>query len=390
MGGKKNFVKSIKKDGVTPQTLYIDSGSAGRIGEVLKERGSKRLLILSNKSTLEYRSVEAVIKEYNEAGLRTFSYMRRNIVPDSRDIDGALQTYREYNCDTIIVIGTVNDITVGKLTAVAVTNPGKYTSFAGIGNIKYDIKTLVAILVDNSASASTPEGSFYDHETSRWYSCVSQILLPHIVVIDSDLLIRNNNVSTALPALNALCIAIEGYLSPLASSNPEYKADALVAIYKILGRLDSLVADNIDAYLQTKIAIGSFYAGLSATRLGFGYTYFILRKMQERFSCNYGTAMGSILVGVLREMLEFKAEEMADLARFMHFCTPSLDTISAAQSFIESVDDIFKKNQPSFEVPMMTPEDRSIIASETRRAMIEMGFEPKITSERLENILRMI
>jgi len=389
-GKKTNFIKSTDRDGVTPQTLFIDSGSAGEISALLRERGSKRLLILSNKSTLEFRTVELLLKKYNDDGFRTFSYQRRNIVADSRDIEGALLTYREYNCDTIIAIGSTEDLFVGKLTAVAATNPGKYTSFAGVGNVKYDIKTLVAIPTDNNPYPSTPDASFFDHETSTWNTCISQIMIPHIVVIDSNMMMRNTNDTMALPALNALCMAIEAYLSPLASNHPTYKADATVAIYKILGRLDSLVADNIDLYLQSKVAVGGFYAGLSTTRLGFGYTYFILHKMQEKYDCPYGTAMGHILVGVLRELLEFNAEEMAELARMMHFCTPSLDTINAARSFIESVNDIYEKNSPKIDTPMMTPEDRRVIAESVRRSLIDMGFTPRISADKLEFLLRTV
>ena len=389
-GKKMNFVKSTDRDGVTPQTLFVDSGSAAAICDLLRERGSKRLLILSNKQNLEYRTVGTLLKKYNEAGFRTFNYQRRNITADSRDIEGALLTYREYNCDTIIAIGSMEDINVAKLTAVAATNPGKYTSFAGIGNVRYDIKTLAAILVNNTPSASTPESTFFDHETSTWNTCISQIMLPHIVVIDSEMMMRNTQETMAVPALNALCLAIEAYLSPLSVQNPAYKADATVAIYKILGRLNNLVADNIDAYLQTKVAVGGFYAGLSTTRLGFGYTFFIMHKMQERYSCPYGTGMGRILVAVLREMVEYNAEEMADLARFMHFCTPSLDTVSAAHSFIESVDDIYKKNSPPGELPMMTPEARRSIAEDTRRSLSEMGITPRLSVDRLENMLRIL
>ena len=119
MSGKLTFIKSTEKDGITPQALYMGAGAAGNIAEVLKERGSKRLLILSNKNTLEYRSVENVINKYNEAGLRTFKYQRRNIVADSRDIEGALRTYKEYNCDTIIVSRYPSILSAARLSSLS-------------------------------------------------------------------------------------------------------------------------------------------------------------------------------------------------------------------------------------------------------------------------------
>jgi len=388
MSGKLTFIKSTEKDGITPQALYMGAGAAGNIAEVLKERGSKRLLILSNKNTLEYRSVENVINKYNETGLRTFKYQRRNIVADSRDIEGALRTYKEYNCDTIIVIGNRYDIAVGKLTAVSATNSGKPASFAGIGNVHYDIKTLVVVKVDSTPAASSPESSFYNHETDTWVTCFSQIMMPQIVVIDSDMMVRNNTDLVGFSALNGLCMAIEAYLSPLASRYPQYKADAAIAIYKIFDKLDSLAADNIDGYLLTMISMGGFYAGLASSRLGFGYAFFIMHAMQSRFGCEYGSGMGRILVAVLKELLNYYADPMAELSRSQHFCTTSLDTLSAAQSFIESVNDIYKKNLHFDDIPVMTPDDMRKIADDTRRMMIEMGFTPKITSERLVDILK--
>lgn len=390
MSSGLTFVKSTEHDGVTPQTLYIDAGAAGSIAEVLKERGSKRILILSNKATLEYRSVEAVIKTYNNAGLRTFKYQRHNIVADVYDIESALSTYNEYNCDTLVVIGNRQDITVGKMVAVAAKNPGKVTELSGIGKVKYDIGLLVVIMVDNTPSASTPECAFFDNETKTWHTVISQIILPQIVVIDSDMMMRNKTDIVGFSALNSLCMAIEAYLSPWADRYPEYRADAEVAIYKILGRLDSLVADNLDGYLQTKISTGGFYAGLSTTKLGFGYTYFMMHKMQERLGCEYGTAMGKILVAILKELLEFNAEDMARISRSQHFSTSSLDTLSAAQTFIESVSDIYKKNSPNEPFLNISPDDCVKIADDTRKALSELGFTPRISADRLVSILRTI
>ena len=388
MSGRLTFIKSTERDGITPQTLYIEEGAAGDIADVLKERGSKRVLILSNKNTFEYRAVDRIIDRYNEAGLRTFKYQRRIDVADSRDIEGGLATYKEYNCDTIVVIGNRYDISVGKMVAVSATNPGKPASFAGIGNVKFDIKTLVVIKIDGTPAASTPECSFYNQETDTWITCFSQIMLPHIVVIDSELMMRNNVELIRFSALNSLCVAIEAYLSPLTAANPEYKANAAVAIYKIFGKLDSLAADKLDGYLQTRVSMGGFYAGLAATKLGFGYSYFIMHKMQEMYGCNYGTGMGRILVAVLRELLEFSTEQMAALSRSQQFCTSSLDNLSAAQSFIESVYDIYRKNMPDPSLPVMSPADCRKIAEDTRRSLADMGFEPRISVERLEMMLR--
>ena len=382
------FIKSTDKDGITPQALYMGAGSAGDIADVLKERGSRRLLIISNKNTFEYRSVENVISKYNDAGLRTFKYQRRSNVADNRDIEGALGTYKEYNCDTIVVIGNRYDIAVGKLTAVSATNPGKPSSFAGVGNVHFDIKTLVVIKVDSTPAASTPECSFYNHDTDSWVTCFSQIMMPQIVVIDPDMMIRNNTDMVGFSALNGLCMAIEAYLSPLSARYPQYKANAAVAIYKIFGKLDSLVADNIDGYLLTRISTGGFYAGLATSRLGFGYSFFIMHAMQSRYGCEYGSGMGKILVAILKELLNFYAEPMAELARSQHFCTTSLDTVSAAQSFIESVNDIYKKNLHFDDIPVMMPEDMRKIADSTRNAMTEMGFNPRITPDKLVDILK--
>ena len=390
MSGKLSFAKSTEKDGVTPQALYIDTGATGNIAEDLKKRGCKRLLILSNKSTFEYRSVDNVIKKYNDAGLRTFKYQRRNIVADSRDIEGALKTYKEYNCDTIVVIGDMHDISVAKMTAVSATNPNKPSAFAGIGSIKYDIGTLVAVKIDSAASASTPEASFFDFETGKWITCVSQIMMPQIVVIDSEMMRRVNDDMIRFSALDALCIAIEAYLSPYASDNPEYRANAEIGMYKIFGRLNNLVADTTDGYLLTKVSMGGFYAGLSATKLGFGYTHFIMHELQDRFGCEYGAGMGRILVAVLRELLEFVSEDLAECAKRQQLCNTSLDTISAAQMFIESVSDIFKKNMPDNDLPFLNREDCANIAESVRKSLVELGYKPRLSADRIASLLMMM
>ena len=116
----------------------------------------------------------------------------------------------------------------------------------------------------------------------------------------------------------------------------------------------------------------------------------MMHKMQERLGCEYGTAMGKILVAILKELLEFNAEDMARISRSQHFSTSSLDTLSAAQTFIESVSDIYKKNSPNEPFLNISPDDCVKIADDTRKALSELGFTPRISADRLVSILRTI
>ena len=86
-------------------------------------------------------------------------------------------------------------------------------------------------------------------------------------------------------------------------------------------------------------------------------------------------------------MLEFSAPEMAEIARSQHFCTPSLDTISAAQTFIETVGDIYSKNLHDEVLPYMSPDDRQKIAESVRKMMTDMGYQPRIPTDRLTGVL---
>ena len=379
--------KAFKKEGSTPQSLYIDAGAAFRIIDELRQRNTKRILIVSSFNLLKRTNIAELIRFYEEQKFRIFVYQRNNSYADSADINDGLAMFLEFNCDTVIGIGDRQDIDVAKMIAVTATNPDEPEKFAGFGKIKNNIKTLVAVMTDCTAAVSSPDSDFISRDTGKWNTVLSNYIVPHIAVIDPDLMLRNSADNIAISALTALGIAVEAYTSPLSVNYPEYMANSMIAVTKIINNLDKLIADPTDAYLHMVVGTGGFYAGLATQKAGFGYAYIIRHKFMEFFDCEYGTGLGKILPRVLQARLDSCTSSLAELSRQNHFCTHSLDDLSAAQSFIEALENLYSKHLSKQVMPAISQDTAEKIALSTAREIASFGFPQDIDPGRLTNII---
>ena len=146
--------KAFRKEGSTPQSLYVDAGAAFRIVGELRKRDTRRILIVSSFNLLKRTNIAELIKFYEEQDFKVHVFQRSNSYANSADINDGLAMFKEFICDTVIGIGDRQDIDVAKMIAVTATNPDEPEKFAGFGKIKNNIKTLVAVMTDCTAAVS--------------------------------------------------------------------------------------------------------------------------------------------------------------------------------------------------------------------------------------------
>lgn len=388
---KRSFIRYARKIDIDPQSIYFDSSIITNVVPELRARGTRRILIVCDPVTRKYKIFEDMLTAFLEQGFRVFAYKRTDGQLTTKDIVGGLKIYNDYNCDTIVSVGGTAEIDCAKLIAVLAANPEKSLSTAtGTDKFKNDIKTLCCIVSDNSASASTASAEYYSEETHKWETVLSPFLVPHVVVFDSEFSSRVPLETAVSSSLTALCLAIEAYTSPVADYFPEYRANAVVAITKIFGTIDKMYKKPTDSYIRKQISAGGFYAGLSSRKTGIGYAHIIMHCFVDKYNVPHGTGYCRILQLILKASLDKEKESLAILAREAHFCTMSIDTTSAAQSFIESITRLYQRVGGFDVIPHINEEDIDSIVAETEKEAVRFGLNKTIDTNTLRQIIAIL
>lgn len=389
MARNKRFVKYAKHSNVDSQSLYIDEDARLRLVDELKERGSRRILVVCDNSIRRLHPFDELIDVLNSEGFRTFVYCQPGNILMDRDIEGGLKIYGEYNCDTVIAIGGTSEIDCGKLIAACVTNPVKSLSqFVGIDKINNEIPLLCTILTENCASSSTASAEFFDNTAGKWMTVISGCLVPHVVIIDTDFSERVALDNAVSSALSSLCITIEAYTSPVAGDFPEYRASAVIASMILFKNIEKFWNNTTDTFLRKQIAVGGFYAGLSTRKTGIGYAHIIMHTILSRYNVVHGTGLTRILLLVLQEQMADPkiCEGLAKLAKAAHFCSMNLANDRAAESLINNLKRLYTKVSGEKEEPLVHAEDIDSLVSEVERESKTYVLSKQIDSKALYRI----
>lgn len=309
-----NYITYARDLEYEPQSLYLECGQAARICVELKTLGTKRILIMSKASNLTGKNVTDFISKFEEAGFRIFNYNIKYNYSSSADITAALNDYRGYNCDTIIVFGGGEEIFCAKMvSAMAINNMKDPVEAEGYGKIKKDISVLCCVGMDNSTAISSNIAEFRDENTGRWVTVMSEYLVPQIVVIDTDIAMKTITQVSLCSAFDSFAMGLECCLSPASDGAPAYRACAINAV--------SLVADNIldmkdnpdDGYLRKKIAIAGVYAGMAVRATGFGYAHLTTHTLKTLLGPDHGKYYFRILAKFLERSLTYSGPRLAQV-----------------------------------------------------------------------------
>lgn len=346
MASKKKLVRYTRISDVDPQSLYLEEDARLHLIDELKAMGTRRILIVCDNSTRRLTPFDELFDCFDAEEFKVFIYCQTGNMLFDRDIEGGVKIYREYNCDTIVVIGGTAEIDCAKLIAACVNNPVKSVNqLVGTNRLVNDIPPICSIMTENCASSTTASAEFFDNETKQWRTVLSGYLIPHMVVIDTDFSDRVARETIISSALTALCVAIEAYITPQSDKFTEYRASAPIACSIIFKNLEKYCNNSSDAFLRKQIAVGGFYAGLSARKTGIGYAHIIMHVLINHYGIVHGTGFTKILALVLQAQLgnERTCEALAEIAKISHFCSQNLDNRSAAESLIDNLTRITKK-----------------------------------------------
>lgn len=369
MSKRGSYVEYAAHTEFKAQCVLSGSGSVFSLVAELERLHTRRVLFICSRNVKKYKVFEELNEMLLAKGMRLFTFEKETGLLKQESIDKALGMFREYNCDTVITVGGTSDIDCGKAVIAMADTPSakKLADIAGDGNVKNGKYNLCCIAMDAGASCATPFTEFVSESDGKWLMVRSNVIIPDVVVIDTELSMRTEHEAAVDSALTAFCEAIESYISPLAGDDAAYKADAAIACGIIYDSLNNMRKDPQDSYLRYKTAVGGFYAGLSVRKTGIGYTHIAVHKLIERYGDIHGAAYMKLLRYLVEAQKDLCNKALGELARYLSICTQNADDERAASNLIDRLDHICSRYEDYIRLPRIEEREAMAIADEVRR-----------------------
>ncbi|MGL5188633.1 MAG: iron-containing alcohol dehydrogenase [Cetobacterium sp.] len=301
-----------------------------------------KALIVTDDGIIEVGIISKLTEELDKLGLEYSIFSKVNPNPTVKNVNEGLEALKKEECNFIISVGGGSPQDAAKAIGILATNGGDIRDYNGIFLSKHKSLPIVAInTTSGTASEVTINYVITDEEKKIKMVMVDANSLATISINDPELMIKKPKGLTAATGMDALTHAIEAYTTVGA-----YRmTDALtLESIKMIG--ESLVdavenGENLEA--RSKMAWGSFIAGLGFSNCGLGAVHSMAHQLGSEYDLPHGVANAILLPEVVEYNLSSNYKKFKEIAAALGKDVSNLNDEEGAKLAVEAIRELSEK-----------------------------------------------
>ncbi|MCL6638916.1 MAG: iron-containing alcohol dehydrogenase [Firmicutes bacterium] len=320
---------------VAPEIIF-GRGALSQVGESAIRTGANKVFVVSDEGVINAGWVEKTLAYLRSAGLQyeVFSGLTSN--PKDAEVARGLEKYLESGCDALMAVGGGSPTDVAKAIAILATNGGSIHDYEGINKVKRPLPPMIVVpSTAGSGSEVTQFAIVVDRTRKLKMAIISKSLVPDIAITDPEILQTKSARLTAATGIDALCHAIEAFVSLAAT--PLTDIHALNAIRLIAQNLRESVACRTNLEAKTNMAMASLNAALAFSNAILGATHAMTHQVDGLLDSHHGETNASILPHVMEFNLIACPGKYKLIAEAFGEDVTGLSARAAAQKAVDAV-----------------------------------------------------
>lgn len=317
-----------------PRISRIGAGVLAELPFVLQELGLKRALIVTDPVMVSQGYLQRVQSLLPNAGV--FSECIADPTTDS--VAQGLAAWQQGEYDCVIGLGGGSSMDTAKAIAVLATFDGQMRDLKMPNPVPTGAAIIAIPTTAGTGSEATRVTVVTDVETDEKMPCAGLGFLPTAALVDFELTMTMPSRLTADTGLDAICHALEAYVSKKA--NPYTDSIALSAL--------ALLSENImQAYLQPSdrdaragMMLGAHQAGIAFSNSSVTLIHGMSRPIGAFFHVPHGLSNAMLLPKVSAYSISGDAKRYAACARAMGFASDVDDNAKANNKLILGLQDL--------------------------------------------------
>ena len=284
---------------VLNETSYFGKGAREELPLEIKNRGFKKVFLVTDKALLEVGVTDKVTKVLEKAKIpyTVFSDLKAN--PSIQNVLAGVKACKKAKADVIVAVGGGSAIDTAKGVSILMTNPDReLVSLNGLSNTLNRGMPLIALpTTAGTAAEVTINYVITDEERKIKMVCVDPNDIPILAIIDSELMATMPKSLAAYTGMDALTHAIEGYITK--SHNVMSDMFHMKAIKLIFEYLPAAVNEK-DEYAIEMIGYAQYIAGMGFSNVGLGIVHSMAHQLGAVYDTPHGMANAILLPTVMR------------------------------------------------------------------------------------------
>ena len=283
-----------------PRTrIVFGANSVQRAGELVRELGAQKVLVVSDPGIAAAGHVETVLKHLRNARVSFAVFDKALENPTTSCVDECLAVAKQERIDAFVAVGGGSSMDTAKGCNFLLTNGGRMQDYWGIGKATKPMLPLIAI--PTTAGTGSECQSFAliaDDKTHQKMACGDPKAAARIAILDPVLTLSQPRWVTACTGIDAITHVVETAVTK--------KRNALSLMYAHEGfkltipNLPRVFKDPQDLEARGRMQLGAALAGLAIENSMLGAAHAAANPLTAHFGIVHGQAVGMMLPHVVR------------------------------------------------------------------------------------------
>src|SRR6267378_4864792 len=194
--------------------LVFGAGSIDRVGELARELGFRRTLLVADQGLVSSGHVEEALAPLRLAGIDVFRFHDFEVNPDSRMIETGRAFAAPLNVDSIIGLGGGSSLDCAKGINFLLTNGGQMQDYRGYGKASQPMLPMIGIpTTSGTGSEAQTYALISDPRTHEKMACGDRKAAFQLALLDPALTVSQPRSITATSGFDAIAHAVETYVA---------------------------------------------------------------------------------------------------------------------------------------------------------------------------------
>jgi alcohol dehydrogenase len=282
-----------------PTRVVFGAGSLDRLGELARELGDSRALLVTDPGLKEAGHPQRAVASLREAGLEVFLFDGVEQNPTDRHVEAGVEFARSLDIDLIVSVGGGSAMDCAKGINFLLTNGGQMADYKGFGRARKPM--LPSIGVPTTAGTGSEAQSFAliaDERSHMKMACGDRKAAFHVAILDPEVTVSQPAKVTAVTGVDALSHAVESYVTT--RRNPLSQLFAREAWRLLEGNLEVVMREPGNLEARGAMQLGAHLAGLAIENSMLGACHACANPLTAHYGLTHGIAIGILMPHVVR------------------------------------------------------------------------------------------
>lgn len=324
-----------------PKIMRIGAGASMELPAVLRQLGLKRPMIVTDSFMLSSGTASPIIAALKRENVPHSVFDGCVPDPTSKVVAEGVAAYLQDpvgdRCDCVVGVGGGSPMDTAKAIAISVALD-KGSSLRQFKPPSEPPKGLPIIAVPTTAgtgSEATKVSVVTDVDTLEKMPLNGLSLLPEVALVDYTLTLSCPRRLTADTGIDALCHALEAYVSRKHNSFSDSQALPVMATIPMY--LRRACSDPGDREAREKLMFASTQAGIAFSNSSVTLIHGMSRPIGALFHVPHGMSNAMLLPSITAFSLEGDASRYAEASRTMGFADSSDSTVRAGSLLLDGL-----------------------------------------------------